>query len=107
MPRGPLLSEEECAVILALFREGKRITNIESELGRSRSAVHRVIERGQVRRGARRGGPRRKLYGSACRLLIRNARTGQFSARILQKLYAPMLAVRRMQQLLADIPDLK
>lgn len=49
MPRNLSLSDEECAVVLALFKDGKRIMNLSAELGRSRSAVRRVIESGKER----------------------------------------------------------
>lgn len=77
---------------MTLFKAGKTVTTISAEVERPRDAVRRVVLKGNVC-GAR-------------RLIVRMARTGTYTARILQAKYATMISVRRVQQLLAAVPDL-
>ena len=101
MPRGVSLSEAERASILTIHREGKSSRYIASTINRGRDAVLSVIRSGQVRGWQRRRAVKRQVTLRIVRLICRKARTGLFSARELQEKYAPMVTVRRVQQLLS------
>lgn len=106
MPKGISLTTEERAVVLALFKEGVSRSRIAMEVKRSRSAISKVIREGQVRGGCRRRGPKRKLKIRVVRLIIRAAKTGEYTARELRDKYAPDVTVRRVQQVLQSDPEL-
>lgn len=106
MPHGEHVSSEERVAVLVLAEENQTVSTISVRTGRARSTVRKIIESGSVRGGARRPGPKSKLTEPAYHVLIRKARTGRYSARELQGRYAPMLTVRRVQQLLAAVSDL-
>lgn len=100
------LTVEEQARILAHSQDNWTVREIAVQVGRSRSAVHKVIKRGMVVAGTRRRGPKPKLSDSDQRLLLRKARTGNYSCRQLRDQFAPSLSVRRVQQMLSADPIL-
>ncbi len=106
MVLGQSLTKEERSEVLKLYEGGKTITAIYVIINRCCSAVRRVITQGTKQGGQRRTGPKRKVLQREVRLLLRQARTGEYSARQLRDLYAPMVTVRRVQQLLAADPHL-
>lgn len=107
MLQGVPLTKEERSVVLALAEEGLSLRKITSRINRGRDAVLRVIARGSIRERLRRRGVRRKLPKRCVRLMLRAARTENFTARELQVRYAPMVTVRRVQKLLAQEPTLQ
>ncbi len=107
MTQGVALTEAEQEVIRALHREGRTSRYVSTMTNRSRDAVLSVIRRGVVRAGGRKRVVRRKLFNRVVRLIVRQARTGLYTARELRDRYAPHVTVRRVQQLLAAEPDLR
>ena len=107
MTQGSPLSEKDRTVILELAKEGYSSRVIADRVGRGKDAVLKVIRNGKIRAGVRRRGVRRKLPLRGLRLMIRAAHSGSYTAQDLQQRYAPMISVRRVQQLLAAEPTLK
>lgn len=96
----------EKAQVLLLFSQGWSITSIASTLNRCRRVVLEVITRDTVRFGGWRRGGKRKVWLRTVRLILRQAKTGNYTTRQLRDRYAPMITVRRVQQMLASDPNL-
>ena len=107
MVKSKFLHAEEQASILALAKANKTYNEISKLVSRSYSSVRRVVMRGRVKVAASNRGYQSKSSTSAKRLLVRQARTGRFTARKLRDEYAPFLTFRRVQQLLQNVPDLR
>ncbi len=106
MTPGVALTESEDAVILAYSREGPSSRQIVTRTGHGWNTILHLIRRGKVRGGTRKRGIRRKLPMRVVRLILRRAKTGLYTSRELRDAFAPMVTVRRVQQLLAADPDL-
>ena len=100
MGRGGALNESKRSVILARHEDGKSIRLIAGLVQRSRTAVRRLIVSGQVRALLRLLEPKPKTSALCRCLMIRHARSGQYTARSLRDIYAKQLTVRLIQQLL-------
>ena len=100
MGRGRRLTDKEKRMIQALTNDKKTVTEIANATGRSRKAI-RNYQRA-LRFGARplKLGPPRKLSSKLVSAMIRKARTGEYSANDLKKMYNARVTVRRIQQVL-------
>ncbi len=100
MARGFPVNENQKTVITALSGEGQTITTTANTVDLCRRVVREVIMKAAKRGGGRRRSPKRKLLRRAENLLLHNFRTGALTAEQLRDRFAPMLTVRRVQQLL-------
>ncbi len=91
-----MLLPVEQSAILSHAKDGLSVCDIALKVNHSRMSVHGVIKRGHLRAGARRSGPKRRLTISTRRLILRKARTGQFTAWQRRQVYAPHVSVRRV-----------
>ena len=69
-------------------------------------SAHRVIKRDHVGAGAHSSGPKRRLIIANRRLILRKARTGQFTARQRHQVYLLNVSVRRVEKVLQEEPSL-
>ncbi len=67
----------------------------------------RIIRSRSIHGGSRRRGILRRLYRRVQRLMMRSAHTGQYTVCQLRDRYAPMITVRRVQQILQAEPSLE
>lgn len=107
MPKGDPLTEDERIEALVLQREGRNISYIANELGRSRGCVRGFLRNPKAYGKARSTGRRSSISYELHRRIIRDAISGKHTAAELVKLNSLPVGPRRVCQLLNKSGRLK
>ena len=107
MTQGNPLNDTEKALIKELSKAGKSSRYIGGRINRGKDVVLRFLKNSTKPNGVLQRGITRKFLPQSIRIIRRQAKTGNFTARNLRDQYAPDVTVRRVQQILADDPDLQ
>ena len=107
MGRGRRLTEKEKGMIQALTDDKKSVMEIERRTGRSRKAIRNYQQALRFGRKPAKVGPPRKLSKKLVAAMVRKARTGEYSANDLRKMYDAPVTLRRVQQILQEAEHLE
>ena len=111
MPAGTNLTDREKGLIEACTAENWSQRDIAKELGRGKKAIYNHQKRLKSPKLPKKQGRKPKLSDRMMKILIRKARSGEYSARQLVSVanndFNVGIGIRRMQQIISEAPFMK